>query len=38
MITLFVMPNFKGNTKDTLQALIVCLLIDACIIVPNFLN
>lgn len=34
MITLCVMLNFKGTTKEYCQALLICLALDMCYIVP----
>ena len=34
MITLCVMPNFKGDRKETMQAFVVCVLIDSLYCIP----
>lgn len=34
MITLCIIPNFKGTKKETLQALIGCLLLDSTYCLP----
>ena len=34
MITLCVFPNFKGTTKELIQAAIICVILDAMYIVP----
>lgn len=34
MITLCVIPNFKGTRKELSVALCICLLLDMCYIVP----
>jgi hypothetical protein len=38
MITLMIMPNFKGTLKDTITAGIVCLCLDAVYIVPILID
>lgn len=37
MITLCIMPNFIGTTKDRIKALLTCLALDSTYIVP-FIN
>jgi hypothetical protein len=37
MITLFVIPNFKGTKKEHAQALFVCLALDMSYILPLIL-
>jgi hypothetical protein len=34
MLTLMIMPNFKGTKTDFLKALIVCLILDSFTILP----
>jgi hypothetical protein len=34
MITLCIIPNFKGNRKELCQALLICLALDMLYIVP----
>lgn len=38
MITLMVMPNFKGNAKETFTASLICLVLDSIYIVPLLLT
>jgi hypothetical protein len=38
MITLCVMPNFKGTRQENVQALIVCLFLDMLYILPLTIN
>lgn len=37
MITLCVIPNFKGTRKELSVTLFICLLLDMCYIVPILL-
>lgn len=37
MITLFVIPNFKGTRKELSVTLFICLFLDMCYIVPILL-
>lgn len=34
MISLFVLPNFKGSFGDWLKATVVCLVLDSMYIIP----
>jgi hypothetical protein len=38
MITICVLPNFKGTTKEFILCTITCLLLDAMYIVPMILD
>lgn len=38
MITLMVMPNFKGNAKETFIASLMCLALDSIYIIPLLLT
>jgi hypothetical protein len=38
MITLCIMPAFKGTVKETILATIQCLAIDTCIFLPMILS
>ncbi len=35
MLTLLIMPQFRGKTSDTIQALIWCLAIDTVIVLTS---
>lgn len=34
MITLSILPNFKGSKSDWIKAIVTCLLIDSACIIP----
>ncbi len=38
MITLCVIPNFKGTRQEHIQALIICLFLDSIYMVPLLIN
>jgi hypothetical protein len=38
MITLCIMPNFKGTIKESIMATLLCLCLDAIYVVPMILD
>lgn len=34
MITLCILPNFRGTTKETIKALLICLVLDSTYMIP----
>lgn len=36
MLTVMIMPNFKGTVKETIQCCLGCLAMDAIYLIPMF--